>query len=183
MDEESLVVDGFVFPSYKEAQAALKEYNNIDVIRQRMPLSDKDAVYDLYTKLIERDMFKTIVGYSFLHELRFRLLTEFHYDENELPTVQLPKRMEYDKVSEFNRGVLETKLKRMVLIKNRMTVVIVALAVMVVAMFAIAAVNPNSKYLNMENKILNKYAAWQEELEQKEAALKEKEEELNINQK
>lgn len=181
MEEELLVVDGFVFPSYKEAQTALQEHNNIDIIRQRTPLSDGKAVFELYTKIIERDMFKTIVGYSFLYELRYRLITEFQYDENELHKVVLPKRMEYDKVSEFNKGVLETKLQNERITKKRMAIVIAALAAMVVAMFVIAAINPNAGYVNTENKVLNKYAAWQEELEQREAAIKEKEEELNIN--
>ena len=35
----------------------------------------------------------------------------------------------------------------------------------------------------IENKILNKYAAWQEDLEQREKAIEEKEEELNIDSK
>lgn len=182
MSEESLVVDGFVFPSYKEAQTALKEKNNIEVIRQRSPLSDGSAVFDLYTKLIERDMFKTMVGYSFLYELRHRLITEFHYDASELRSIQLPKHMEYDKVNELNQGVLESKLQKEILIKRRMAIVIAALAFMVIAMFVLAAVNPNTKYINIENKVINKYAAWQEELEQREAAVKEKEEELKSDQ-
>lgn len=181
MNKDSLTVDGFVFPSFKETQIALKEKKNIEIIRQRTPLTEAAAVYDLYTKLIERDMFKTMVGYSFLYELHTLLVSDFGYDENELPTVTLPKRMEYDKVNELNQGVLEQKLQKLLLVKKRMTIVIMALVVMVIAMFIIAAVNPNVGYINTENKILNKYAAWQEELELREKAVKEKEEQLNIN--
>lgn len=180
MDKTSLTVDGFVFPSAKEAQIALKEKQNIEVIRQRTPLNDSKAVYELYTKLIERDMFKTMVGYSFLYEMRYRLLTDFQYDEEDLPTVVLPKRMEYDKVSELNKGVMETKLQALMLTKKRMSIVMAALAFMVVAMFVLAAVNPNVGYINAENKILNQYSAWQEELEQREKAVKEKEAQLGI---
>lgn len=181
MNTDSLTVDGFVFPSYKETQIALKEKKNIEIIRQRTPLTEAAEIYDLYTKLIERDMFKTMVGYSFLYELRMRLVSEFGYEEAELPTVILPKRMEYDKVHELNQGVLEQKLKGLLLVKKRMTIVIIALAIMVVAMFVIAAVNPNVGYINTENKILNKYSAWQEDLEEREQAVKEKEAELNMN--
>ncbi len=176
MDKESLIVEGFVFPSYKEAQVALGEKKNIEIIRQRTPLSDQKALYDLYTKLIERDMFKTVVGYSFLYEMRYRLIAEYGYAEEDLPTVTLPKRMDYDRVNEFNRGVLESKLQALLLTKKRMSIVIAALTFMVVAMFVIAAVNPNVGYINTENKILNKYSAWQEELEAREEAVKEKEE-------
>lgn len=178
MDKNSLIVEGFVFSSYKEAQTALKEQKNIEIIRQRTPFSDSRAVYELYAKLIERDMFKTMVGYSFLYELRQHLLTDFGYDEAELPTVIIPKRMEYDKVREMNQGVLEAKLQRVLQIKKRMAIVITALVIMVLGMFVIAAVNPNVGYVNTENKILNKYSAWEEELEQREEAVKEKEEKL-----
>jgi hypothetical protein len=181
MDKESLIVDGFVFPSYKEAQIALKEKMNIDIIRQRTPLQDEKACYDLYTKLIEREMFKTMVGYSFLYELRHHLISDFGYQEEDLPTVTLPKRMEYDKVSELNHGVLQSKMERVLVVQKRLKIVIVALAAMVIAMFVIAAVNPNTGYVNTENKVLNKYAAWEEELEQREQAVKEKEAELETD--
>lgn len=179
MEKEALIVNGFVFPSEKEAQSALKEQKNIEIIRQRAPFSDSETAYELYTKLIDRNMFKTIVGYSFLYELRQHLITDFGYEEDELPVLILPRRM--DKVSEIKQGVLETKLQKALLLKKRMAIVIAALVVMVIAMFVIAIINPNTGYINTENKILNKYAAWQEELERREQAVQEKETELNIN--
>lgn len=181
MEENMLEVEGFVFTNYKEAQLAVKEQNNIEVIRQRTPLDDKEAVLALYNKLIEREMFKTVVGYSFLYELRYHLVNEFGYEESLLKSVILPKRMEYEKVRDLNQGVLEQKLAKALQIKKRMTIVIVALLFMVISMFVIAAVNPNVGYINTENKVLNKYSAWQEELEEREQAVKEKEAKLNIN--
>ena len=83
MDTKSRLVDGFVFPSFKEAQIAIKEQQNIEVIRQRTPYTNPQAVYELYVKLIERSIFKTVVGYSYLHELRHLLLSEYHYTEEE----------------------------------------------------------------------------------------------------
>lgn len=183
MEKETLIVDGFVFSTYKEAQIAVKEKQNIEVIRTRTSFSDSNAVFELYTKLIERNMFKTMVGYSFLFELRHLLTTEFGYDETELPTVKLPGRMEYDTVSEINQGKMEAQIQALLLIKKRMTIVIVALAVMVLSMFVIAAINPNVGYLNTEKKILNKYSAWEEDLKQREQAVKEKEEQFNTKSK
>lgn len=181
MEQNARIVDGFVFSSYKEAQIALKEQKNIEIIRQRTEFSNPEAVYELYVKLMERDMFKTMLGYSFLHELRHRLITEFSYEEQELPTIQLPGKMEYNKVNEINQSVLEARLQPLLLTKKRMTIVIVALMLMVIAMFVIAAINPNAGYVNTENKVINKYSAWQEELEQREKAVKEKEAELNMD--
>ena len=181
MDKEALIVEGFVFPSYKEAQIAQKEQVNIEAIRQRISGMDGKTQYELYCKLMERDMFKTMVGYSFLYEIRHGLIETYGYSEQELPNIQLPKRMEYDKVAQLNQGKLETKVQQLMVIKTRMTITIVALLFVVVGMFIIAAVNPNVGYVNTENKILNKYSAWQEDLEQREAAVREKEEQLNID--
>lgn len=181
MDQESRIVEGFVFPSYKEAQIAQKEQVNIEAIRKRIQGSDGKTIFELYSKLMERDMFKTMVGYSFMYELRHRLIEEFGYDEQEIPNITLPKRMEYDKVAQINQGKMETKIQHLLMVKTRMTITIVALLFVIVGMFIIAAVNPNVGYVNTENKILNKYSAWQEELERREEAVKEKEEQLNMN--
>lgn len=183
MDKETLIVDGFEFPSFGEAKTAMEEKKNIEVIRERMPVNSGKACFDLYTKLIERDMFQTVVGYSFLYELRKKLITEFDYEETALPTAALPKRMEYDRVKELNQGVLASKYERLQVTQKRLQIVVVALVIMVVAMFVIAAINPNAGYLNVENKVVDKYAAWQEELEQREQAVKEKEAELNTGNK
>ncbi len=181
MDKESLVVEGFVFPSYKEAQIAQKEQANIEAIRKRMQGSDGKAQYELYNKLMERSMFHTMVGYSFLYEMRHRLMEVYGYREQELPNIELPKRMEYDKVAQLNQSKMETKLQDLMVIKTRMSITIVVLLLVIVGMFIIAAVNPNVGYINAEHKLLNKYSAWQEDLEEREAVVKEKEEQLNID--
>lgn len=181
MEKESLIVEGFVFPSYKEAQIARKEQVNIEAIRKRIHGSDGKTIYELYCKLMERDMFKTMVGYSFMYELRHHLIEEFDYDEQEIPNIILPKRMEYDKVAQINQGKMETKIQHLLMVKTRMTITIVALLFVIVGMFIIAAVNPNVGYVNTERKILNKYSVWQAELERREEAVKEKEEQLNMN--
>lgn len=179
MEQETLVVDGFVFPSYKEAQIALKEKKNIEVIKENTPLEDEDVCFELYSKLIERDMFKTVIGYHFLYELRQRLITEFGYEEKSLKMIIIPRKMEYDKANRIS--LLESKLERMTVVQTRLKIAIAAMAFMVVAMFVIAAVNPNAKYINAEHKVSDKYSAWQEELEQREQAVKDREAELNID--
>ena len=181
MDKESLIVEGFVFPSYKEAQIAQKEQVNIEAIRKRINGSDGKTTYELYCKLMERDMFKTMVGYSFMYEIRHRLMEDFGYQEQDIPNIVLPKRMEYDKVAQINQGKMETKIQHLLMVKTRMTITIIALILVIVGMFVIATINPNVGYVNTRNKILNEYSAWQAELERREEAVKEKEAQLNIN--
>ena len=178
MDTQSRVVDGFVFPSFKEAQIALREQQNIEVIKQRMSNSQPQDLYELYQKLIERNMFKTVVGYSFLNDFLHRFIDECLFEEDMLSDIEIPKRMEYDSLNEINQSVLKNKFEHVQNVKNRMAIVIVALILMVVGMFVIAVINPNAEYVNTENKVLNKYSAWEEDLKQREQAVKEKEEQL-----
>ena len=181
MDKSALIVGGFVFPSYKEAQNAIKEQKNIEIIRQRTPMTDGKSVYKVYTKLVEGDMFHTMVGYSFLYELRSKLIFEFQYSEEELLNVTLPKQMDYDVVTKKNKDVMDAKISRLMVVKKRMQIVIFALVVMIVAMFVIAVINPNAHYIDVENKVLNRYASWEEELDLREQAVKDKEAELGID--
>jgi hypothetical protein len=43
-----------------------------------------------------------------------------------------------------------------------------------------SSLNPNVGYINTENKILNRYASWEEELTEREERIREREAELGI---
>lgn len=181
MEEDSHVVDGFVFSSVAEAQTAAKEQKNIDIIRQRTPLSDPSAAYALYCKLIERNMFKTSVGFGFLYELRHYLIEDCGYAPTDIPNVNVPGKGSNDVFADIKKEALEEKIQRNKLSIKRMTIVIVALVAIIVGMFIVAIINPNVGYVNTERKVLNKYAAWEEDLQIREDEVKKKEKELNID--
>ena len=182
MEENSHVVDGFVFSSLYEAQTASKEQKNIDIIRQRTPLADPNAAYELYCKLIERNMFKTSVGYGFLYELRHYLIDDCGYEPTDIPNIAAVSFKENSDIfADIKRESLEEKIKLLRLTIKRLTIVIIALVAIVVGMFVVAVINPNVGYVNTEHKVLNKYAAWEEDLTNREQVIKEKEKELNIN--
>ena len=56
-----------------------------------------------------------------------------------------------------------------------MTGISIALAVCVIAMFAIQMSVGSPNILNYENKIIDKYAQWEQQLEEREAAVRERE--------
>lgn len=180
MEKNEFRVNGIQFSSYAQAQEAQKELECIVTIKEQLDMENKNAVYQIYEKMIERDFFKSVVGYHFLLELRHLLVTDFGYNEEELSMIKVPK-LQMDKNQEQKRLNLEQQVENLTLIKKKMSIVIAALLCMVVAMFVIAALNPNAGYINAENKVLNKYSAWQEDLEQREQAIKLKEKELGID--
>ena len=174
-DDKRLIVDGFVFPDYKEAQLAIKEQSNIQIIKEQTNINRKEDALELYTKLVQRELFKTVIGYSYLFELRSILIYNFSLDPDELPNVELPKQTNAEKADTFHQNVMEAKIESLTISKQRLLIVVFALIFMIASMFFIVSTNENIGYINTENKILNKYSAWQETLEQKEKELQEKE--------
>ena len=54
------------------------------------------------------------------------------------------------------------------------------LAALVIAMFAITLKSDNPNILNYKNVIVNQYASWEQELSEREQAVREKEQQLQI---
>lgn len=180
MDSNELIVAGYKFPSYKEAQIAIKEVNNIELIKKKTDFTNGEDVYQLYVKLISKSFFKTMVGYEFLSYLRNLLINEFYYTEYDLPNIELSYLSPSDQIKTANVHELNESIDKLKQKNKKFLIVIIGLAVVILGMFIIAATNENVGYINTENKILNKYSGWEEELTQRENAVKIKEQELNI---
>lgn len=180
MDKDELIVKGFLFPNYKEAQVAKKELKNIEVIRTKTDFSNKNALIELYNKLIEKNFFRTVIGYEFLSEIRGILTEDYYCSEEQLPSIKVSYMNPSDQVKVMNIERLEEKVDKDKTMIKRLSIAVIALAVVIIGMFFIAATNKNVGYINTENKILDKYSGWQEELENREKAVIEKEAELGI---
>ena len=181
------VVGGYRFDSRADAAKARKELEYISRIKDRLDSGNAAQMQNIYGKLVERKYFTTPVGLNFMHEMRayIRALAP----DAEVPFVPVPGRKaasakvtespqyvmlsaNYDKTKEEN---VEIKNK-----SSKMTIVILALIAIIVGMFWIVITSDNLGYFNAEDKVLNKYSAWEEELNARKAAIKQREEELGI---
>lgn len=70
---------------------------------------------------------------------------------------------------------LQEQVKRLQERGRRMGVAIVAMVIIIVAMFAISLTSGSTTILNYENKLIDKYEEWEQELQQREAAVRERE--------
>ena len=184
-EDDLLVVAGYRFSRRADATKARKEIENIAKIKNRI---DEDNISDmtkLYMGLIKKRYFSTPVGLSFLHEMRSYIMEKNHGEA--LPYVPVPRqgdkkvkpeetpqyvflKEERDRFREENDSLRRTRPK--------LVIVIVALIVLVIGMFFIVITNDNLGFFNAEEKVLNKYAAWEEELKSREQDLADWEEEL-----
>lgn len=191
-------VDVFYFEDAVMAARAEKEAETVRYIRSKTNFTRVDAVYGIYAKLVENNVFSTEVGYVFLAEL-YRILQESGaYNENDLPKVYISKGMsgEESLSDEDEARVIEAVRKRTKTLNDTSKtqvrniremyrdklktykMVIAALALCIVGMLAMLYFSDASPLRDAEQQVLDKYAAWQETLQEQENSLQTKQSEL-----
>lgn len=192
---ESFIIDGMVFYSREEAEIAAKEFRRVNYIRSKTDFDDISLVLQVYNKLLEQNMFVSVVGLRFLLRLQ-NMLGESPFIENEkiqpIPAEYMlrsgvPSNSGEKLINEkttitdkkkpkekADRDVWKNKFKFSIMVN-------VGLALTVIVMFILASTINAPNIINYQNKLINQYAAWEQRLTEREQAVKEKEQELNIN--
>lgn len=176
-------LEGFQFSSEEEYKLAKEDYDAIEFFKGKADMTDFAAVHKLYNRLIDRNTFQTSLGNVFLKELQDILL------ENNYRTIENLKKIEVvtftkpaESVEEIQVEYYKT-LSEKRRIKNRNSRIInVILAITIIIMFAVAIKADKTVFTNFEQDLIDKYAGWEEELEEKKDDLSEREEQLRIRE-
>ena len=195
------IVEGFCFESENQAAKARKEAGGIKYIKENTRMDDPEVVLKLYSKLIQDNMLTTPVGVAFLIELQEFLMTSTNIDkeyirpipaemcnfdtrtnrpqsvrENARNNTNLNRKVNRTKKVNQNVSVEETGKKHKVSVWLN-----VILIVIIVGMFMVNYLTGNSvNVFNYENALIDKYESWENNLKEREAAIREKENELGI---
>lgn len=186
---EPIVVDGFVFYTPESADLARKELEGIRYLKEKADMTKPDTVLQIYNRAVSQALFVTPVGICFLRELREYLETIPYVKGTDILPIpyiesekELPKRQAKQLVKEKSRERLKNQgmTRARENAKLRLSLYFnVILAVIIIAMFVITAISKdNVTILNYESKLINRYEAWESELEDKESELEEREEAL-----
>ncbi len=180
-------VSGYVFQSPLDAKRALKEHEYITKLKRSINPENLEEMYRMYIKLTEKGYFVTPIGFAFLHELREYLSKQgYQLDDQPIPVLSSSKaggedearlRRMYE-VLLLKQEQSEETISKLSSLRIRLIVAVIALAIVVVGMIFIVASSDNLGYINAEQKVLDKYAHWEEELDAREQELLEWEEEL-----
>lgn len=180
-EEQGLIVGGFLFDSSKDAQEALREQRNVAALKEKMDLNNLDEVTALYKRLVERRVFKTLVGLQFLSEFREYLVEDLHMNEADIPYIYILPSNGFPRSKQEQLEYLQDENQKIEAVKHKYLISIVVLIGVIITMFIITVSNPNVGYINTENKILNRYAGWEEDLTRREARIRQREAELGIS--
>lgn len=184
-------IDGFLFQTEEEAEQAQKEVEGIHYIKANLNMEDPQAVLQVYDNLIKQRLFETPVGYCFLHELKEYLVAIPAISNEDIKAIPIVQTEQAD-LSEIKKSKKKSEKKaekkqkqsrqktqkkeKNVNYKSRCTVFMTTtliLAISVITMMILAATSDNVNILNYENKLIDKYSAWEQELDEREQALDE----------
>lgn len=201
-------VEGYEFETKELAEAAGRELEGIKYIRAQTRLDNPEVVLSLYNKLIFREVFETPIGYQFLYELQEYLRTVPVIRNEDIPpipvyaTLQEQKQEDAEDTQNAAKAHREAKkhAKRLDQAASelaaakrgdkkdykkayRNSMIFSGICVLIIlGMFLITIISGNNvTILNYENAIVDKYEAWELELEEREAAVSQKEAELEHN--
>lgn len=186
MKENEYKVAGYVFSDAHHYKEAKREEETVEYIKANTDLNDLNKVLKLYHKLVERKTLKTVIGYTFLYELRVMILGAGIVTKENLPGIRIEKSEKeprvYDNVLEKEQEQKHLAMIEDYKIKLRNSRIIsIFLTVIIIVMVAIAVFSDRSMYSIYENQVIDKYEGWQTELDAREKALEEREQALNEN--
>ena len=176
---EKLSVGGYLFLNEKDAGLAETELKKIEYLEARIDYSRPERILTVYEKSIHERIFRTPVGFDYLQKLRDYLLEQPEIDPDAIPDIELYCRFSGEgqvHSGKIKKSTKDTeKTKQFFIISFILNILlIIAIAVM----FRITLKSPNPNVLNYERAIIDKYAAWEEELTERERIVREIEKEL-----
>lgn len=185
-DDRNYSVGGYRFYTEKDAQLAAAELKKIEYLEARIDYSRPDSILTVYEKSIHERIFKTPIGLRYLKDLRDYLLKQSEIDPQRVPEIPLyhtfsgevrersaPARNRI-KTADGGKGSEKSGLVISVILN-------VLLVLAVICMFTITLRSDNPNVLNYERVLTDRYAQWEQDLTERENAVRERERELKLN--
>mgnify|MGYP006988908212 CR=1 FL=1 len=175
---ELRVVEGFLCSSEEEYQDALREQKAAAYLKKQMAGKTAKEILDIYNKILDQKMFHTQVGYAFLYELNRALHRQNSISDVNIRPIEIEQQLSQkpEKKSVSPDPMIQQKL---ILKVRSLRVVTMILLAIVVAMFGITITGTTPTILDYETKLQDKYAAWEQDLTQREAELIRREAQMN----
>ena len=181
---QTLEAEGFAFYTSKDAELAVQERKKIQYLKAHMDVKNPESILNLYEKAISERVFKTPVGLVFLKEVQDYLIRHPEIDNERI--IPIPLFVTYEgemrrRTSPARQRVQPSEEKKGKIQALPISVCLnIVLVIAVIAMFVITLTADQPNILNYERTLLDRYAGWEQELTQREQAIREAERELQL---
>ncbi len=177
--------EGYSFYTEKDAALAENERRKVEYLEAHLDYNQPESILRIYKKAIDDRIFKSPVGLLFLKNLQVYLLNQPEINNEDVDVIPLYVSFEGEFREAPNPARVRVKPEEKKPPKKSKALPIsiiinIGLAVAVIAMFAVALNADQPNILNYERVLQNKYAAWEQELTEREAEVRQKELELQI---
>lgn len=180
--KEKYTVNGFLFGDEEDVELANQELAAIQFIDKKIENRSGETILGVYEGALEKRMFRTPVGYCYLHDLQKRMLKlgvkkerfspvpMYQVFNDSYKTKEVPKRI---RAKKKNQSPNQKKMRYSIWGN-------IILLLLVILLFVIAMTGETANAINYRRAITNEYSAWEEELNDRERVVREKERELGI---
>lgn len=184
-EQKDYCVDGYRFASLEDAKEAQVEKIKADYFDAKLQGKNKESMLVVYDKVLDEKIFETPIGWEYLKKLQ-RQLQRSGAQEEQIRPIPLYLTFSHRKESEEAEKPVRVRVmpsQKVSAEKRRLqtsVIINILLVILVIAMFAITLNSKNPNILNYRKQILNEYASWEQELTERERAVKEKESMLGM---
>ncbi len=184
---EAYRVGKYQFELKEDYEIALQEKRGVEYLNSQMDYSDINKVLGAYHELVSKKIFYTPVGLDYLNKLRSVLVNSGKIESDKIMPLYVPssKKKDNDRVEKYisrkykgQVGELKNTTKKLKSANSFLGMLVAFLVIIIIAMFVITVKSDNPNMLNYERVLQDRYASWAEDLEEKEAELREWEREL-----
>lgn len=175
-------VNGYLFGSATDVELAKQELNTVKYIEKKIEDKNANTILAIYRAALDKKMFRTPVGYSYMHDLQKRMVS-MGINRGDIPPVPLYQVFDSKQQTEKPPRVIKVKEKNEPLIRKnaRLVIINMVLIVLIIVMFWISMSGSRPTVLNYRRAIENEYSSWKQELDEREQIIREKERELYID--
>lgn len=182
-EKDNLLVNGYRFGSFKDAQIAEEEIKKAKYFETRLTGKTGRNRLAVYDQILDKKVFQTPIGWEYLRYMQEEM-QGLGISEEEIRPIPMYLTFVHEEEQEAEKPVrqrIRPSRRNDIMHKYRITLLLnVLLGILVVAMFAITINSDNPNILNYKNAIVNQYATWEQELTERENAVREKEQNLQI---
>ncbi len=183
-EQKEYCVDGYHFMSVEDAREAQVETVKAEYFGSKLQGKNAESMLAVYDKVLDEKMFETPIGWEYLKKLQ-RELRRNGVSEGQIRPIPLYVTFCH-KDSRVNTEPARDRIRQSTKVspdrrKLQTSVIVnILLGILVAAMFWITLNSNNPNILNYKRKITNEYASWEQDLTERENAIREKESSLGM---
>ena len=183
MSDSKRIISGYEFETDEDYENAKREAESVLYIKAHTDLTDNQQVLKLYNKASDMKMFKTVIGYEFMHQLYGTLIKKKVIEEEYIKSIPVMKQKNKELPEEIEEANKRSEQYRILYENSKsnrklQNIIIVFLIFLIGLMMVMVYFNYTTYD---EEKVIDKYSSWEVELQQREDAVRAKEKQLGIH--